>query len=52
MNFLAEMLSNQGKYKQAKEIYRQVLRLRETVLGKEYPEILASMNNLASVLNR
>jgi Tetratricopeptide repeat len=43
------VLSDQGKYEQAEEIHRQVLRLRETVLGKEHPDTLASMNNLAEI---
>jgi hypothetical protein len=29
---------------------RQALRLQETVLGKEHPDTLTSMNNLAGVL--
>ena len=45
------MLSHQGKYKQAEEMRRQVLRLKETALGKEHPPTLACMNNLASVLS-
>ena len=43
----APNLRDQGKYEQAEEMHRQVLRLRETVLGKEYPTTLMSMNNLA-----
>jgi len=43
-------LSRQGKYEQVEEMHRQVLRLRETVLGKEHPDTLTSMNYLASVL--
>jgi Tetratricopeptide repeat len=30
--------------------HRQALRVRETVLGKEHPDTLTSMNNLATVL--
>ena len=37
----------QGKYSEAEAIYRQTLQLRETVLGKDHPDTLASMNNLA-----
>ena len=51
MNKLALVLSRQGKYKQAEQMYRQALRLRETVLGKEHTSTLASVNNLASVLS-
>ena len=30
----------------------KTLRLSETVLGKEHPDILMSMNNLANVLTK
>jgi hypothetical protein len=36
MNNLALVLSNQGKYEEAKEMLRQSLGLSETVLGKEH----------------
>jgi tetratricopeptide (TPR) repeat protein len=39
-----------GKYKEAEEMDRQALQLKETVLGKEHPDTLASMNNLANSL--
>jgi len=32
-------------------MHRQALRLSKTVLGKEHPSTLASMNNLAGVLS-
>jgi len=32
-------------------MHRQTLRLRETLLGKEHPDTLASMDNLAGVLS-
>jgi tetratricopeptide (TPR) repeat protein len=50
MNNLATVLRDQGKYEQAEEMHRQVLGLRETVLGKEHPDTLTSMYNLAMVL--
>jgi pentatricopeptide repeat protein len=34
MNYLAGSLSEQGKYEEAEEMYRQALGLRETVRGK------------------
>jgi tetratricopeptide (TPR) repeat protein len=49
INNLAVVLWNQGKYEQAKEIHRRVLRLKK-VLSKEHPDTLANMNNLAVVL--
>ena len=45
------MRKDQGKYEQAEEMFRQALRLRETVLGKEHPDTLTSMYNLAYVLS-
>ncbi len=45
------MLRDQGKCEQAEEMFRQALRLRETVLGKEHPDTLTSMYNLAYVLS-
>ena len=50
MNNLALVLNNQGDYKKAEQIYREVLALMERELGKEHPLTLNSMNNLASVL--
>ena len=43
--------SSQGKYDEAEEVHGQVLALYETVLGKEHPDTLTSMNNLAEVLS-
>ncbi len=40
-----------GKYKEAEQMDRQTLELREKVLGREHPNTLNSMNNLASILN-
>ena len=40
-------LNGQDKYEQAEGMHRRALGLRETVLGKEHPDTLASMNNLA-----
>jgi hypothetical protein len=49
---LNTVLSRQGKYEQAEEMHRQILALRETVLGIEHPDTLTSMNNPAQVLSR
>jgi Tetratricopeptide repeat len=38
MNNLALMLEGQGKYEEAEMIYRQILALREKVLGREHPD--------------
>jgi hypothetical protein len=50
MNNLASVLTHRGNYEQAEEIHGQALGLRETALGKENPDALTSMNNLALVL--
>jgi hypothetical protein len=42
MNDLVSVPSDQGKHEQAEEMHQQVLRLMETVLGKEYPETLTT----------
>lgn len=52
MNNLAALLESQGKCDEAEPIFQQTLLLREKVLGKEHPDTLASMNNLASLLKR
>src|SRR5436190_106243 len=41
-----------GQYADAEAIYRQMLQLQETVLGKDHPNMLGSMNNLAVSLNQ
>jgi hypothetical protein len=43
-------LKRQGRYEAAEAINRQTLALKETVLGREHPETLTSINNLAGVL--
>lgn len=40
-----------GRYKAAEQTERQLLNLREGVLGKEHPDTLGSMNNLALALS-
>lgn len=49
INNLARVLSHQGSFEQVEEMYRQALRLRDVVLGKEHPGILTSMNDLANM---
>jgi tetratricopeptide (TPR) repeat protein len=39
-----------GKYDAAEPLYRETLQLTEKVLGKEHPDTLTSMNNLARLL--
>ncbi|RKK27891.1 hypothetical protein BFJ66_g16444 [Fusarium oxysporum f. sp. cepae] len=49
---VAEALSIQGRYEGAAKLYRETLEAREKVLGKEHPDTLDSMNNLALVLDK
>lgn len=47
---LAAVLSDQGKYEQVEEMYRQELRLCNIVLDQDHPSTLTSTSNLAFVL--
>ncbi|EFY88023.1 kinesin light chain 1 [Metarhizium acridum CQMa 102] len=40
-----------GKYQAAEQMYRKALELQKAALGKDHPDTLTSMNNLANVLN-
>ncbi|SPJ80264.1 uncharacterized protein FTOL_08656 [Fusarium torulosum] len=44
-------LRKNGKYEDAEHIHRQTLELREKELGKDHPDTLTSINNLANVLD-
>ncbi|RYO92421.1 hypothetical protein DL762_001701 [Monosporascus cannonballus] len=44
-------LNQAGKYDDAEQMYRQALELKKAVLGKEHPDILTNINNLADVLD-
>ena len=50
MDILMQVLSRQGKYKEAGAMRRQTLARREKVLEPEHPDTLASMTNLVGVL--
>jgi hypothetical protein len=47
MNNLASTFWNQGRWKEAEELFVQVVETRKRVLGQEHPDTLISMNNLA-----
>jgi tetratricopeptide (TPR) repeat protein len=50
---LGQCFQLQGKYAEAEAMHRQTLQLWEAVLGKEHPDTLLSMNNLAlSIYNQ
>jgi tetratricopeptide (TPR) repeat protein len=45
------LYSKSGRYKEAENINRRVIKLCETVLGPEHPDTLTSIINLAGILN-
>jgi len=48
MNNLASTYADQGRWKEAEELFVQVMETRKRVFGVEHPSTLNSMNNLAS----
>ena len=44
---LASTFWNQGRWKEAEELFVQVMETRKRVLGAEHPSTLTSMANLA-----
>ena len=50
MNNLAIVLQEQGKWREAEEMHREVVEIRHRVLGEEHQDTWSSMNGLASVL--
>ena len=50
-SILADLLSNQGEYKEAEVLERQVLEVRERLLGPEHLNTLTSKGNLALLLS-
>ena len=48
----ASTYRNQGRWKEAEELEVQVMEARKTVLGKEHPDTLIVMNNLAITFKR
>src|SRR5437667_8186585 len=49
---VGESFSFIGKYKEAEQMHRQALELRERALGIEHPLTLESINNLGVVLRK
>jgi len=47
---MAGVLLKQGNYEEALVIYREVLDIRERVLGKEHPDTLTDRNIMALML--
>ncbi|PCG88113.1 Tetratricopeptide-like helical [Penicillium occitanis (nom. inval.)] len=50
MNYLASIYKEQGRWKEAEELFVQVMEMRERVLDVEHPYTLSSMANLAFTL--
>jgi tetratricopeptide (TPR) repeat protein len=50
--WFATFYCDQGRFMVAEELNRRALRDQRTILGKEHPETLASMSNLADILSR
>ena len=46
---LAIVRRNQGRYREAEEIYQRVLAIREGALGADHPQIASTLSNLAGV---
>jgi tetratricopeptide (TPR) repeat protein len=49
---LASTYRNQGRWKEAEELFVQVMETRKRVLGAEHPDTLTSMSNLAFTWKR
>ena len=47
MALVGGLYESQGKYDEAEPLYKECLAKRETILGKDHPNTLQSMNNLA-----
>jgi tetratricopeptide (TPR) repeat protein len=52
MNNLAEILSRQGKHKEAVDLQRRTVKLSQIVRGFDHPETVALMDNLRELLTR
>ena len=49
MNNLASLYIDQGRYSEAEPLYMRALEASERVLGREHPDTLTSVNNLATL---
>ena len=49
---LADSLSSQGKYDEAETMQREVLAVKQRVLGADHPDTLSTAGNLAYYLSR
>ena len=46
-----DLVAAQGHYEDAKPLYERSLALLEKALGPDHPDVAASLNNLAGLLN-
>ena len=49
MGNLASVYQEQGRWKEAEELWVQVLEIKKRTIGEEHPSILRSMANLALI---
>ena len=49
LNSLAVRYTSMGHYAEAEPLYRQALKIRQTVLGETHPDYAISLNNLAGL---
>jgi len=49
-SMLAGAVANQGRYKEAEELFRQCLEVQKSVLWEDHPSTLLTMNNVANAV--
>eukprot|EP00339_Tiarina_fusa_P017133 CAMPEP_0117074254 /NCGR_PEP_ID=MMETSP0472-20121206/52310_1 /TAXON_ID=693140 ORGANISM="Tiarina fusus, Strain LIS" /NCGR_SAMPLE_ID=MMETSP0472 /ASSEMBLY_ACC=CAM_ASM_000603 /LENGTH=58 /DNA_ID=CAMNT_0004799191 /DNA_START=64 /DNA_END=236 /DNA_ORIENTATION=+ len=52
MNNLAGTLAVLGYYKKAEDLYRGCLKRRSAILGRQHPDTLCTMHDLAQFLGK
>ena len=49
LNNLALLYNNQGRYAEAEPLYKRSLTILESTLGPDHPQVVLSLDNLASL---
>jgi len=49
LNSLGGLFQDQGKYAEALPVFERALRIEETTLGPDHPDIATALNNLATL---
>jgi tetratricopeptide (TPR) repeat protein len=49
LNNLAALYNNQGKFAEAKPLYKRSLAINEKALGPDHPYVATGLNNLAKI---